>query len=473
MASKRKRATLAPQLGAKKRRAASEAASSRNTPRRTLIAGCQVVSPEEVGLIQEPLDLLRATVDLEVNKLGSCSGVAHLIIKDGKCAFAHAAGMADIERGRRFGLQTICALHSCSKPLTVAAFLTLVDEQKVRLSDPVEKYTRFSDRVALPSGSTRKVKAPATLRHLVTQVAGLRHSDEPEYKHIMARLKDHEITNLEGFCDALSDVPLQSEPGALHYYSLCIDILGRVCEVVSGQSLDKFMAERLFEPLGMKDTYFNVPRSKQVRKAVIYDCKRAERPGARTPFQAQRWESDQMHSKVFSGGGGMLSYSDAGIYGTAEDYARFCQMLLSGGVAADGRRVLRSSTVSMIWRDGLAPFAQADGRVKGWNDFGGKEFRFYWDHHAWSVLNATLDIDQESPRATGPARRGNTLWMYGMGAYWFIDAARKVVAVSMAQCFSDRQEDRGSDCVPFLRLALLGAKGGSRQRKPFYYGKEP
>ncbi|CAK0907516.1 unnamed protein product [Prorocentrum cordatum] len=449
MAAKRKRQTQETQLGAKKRRAAQGASSSQNTARRTCIAGCRVVSPEEVGLTREPLDLLRATVDLEVNKLGSCSGVAHLIFRDGKCAFAHAAGMADIERGRTFGLQTICALHSCSKPLTVAAFLTLVDEQKVRLSDPVEKYpvsaaarirhrargsfaasaaadTRFSDRIALPTGSTRTVKTPATLRHLVAQGP-------------VARWR----------------------------------ILGRVCEVVSGQSLDKFMTERLFEPLGMKDTYFNVPRSKQGRKAVIYDCKRAKHPGARTPFQAQRWESDQMHSKVFSGGGGMLSYSDAGIYSTAEDYARFCLMLLSGGVAANGCRVLRRSTVSMIWRDGLAPFAQADGRVKGWNDFGGKDFRFYWDHHAWSMLNATLDIDQGAPRATGPARRGSTLWMYGMGAYWFIDSARKIVAVSMAQCFSDRQEDRGSDCVPFLRLALLGAKGGARQRKPFYYGKEP
>jgi len=353
-----------------------------------------------------------------------------------------------------------------------------VDDGKVRLSDPINKYLNFPTRVALGSGATQKVAAQPVLRHLVTQVAGLRHSDEPTYAHIVEQLKEHKIKNLAGFCDALMNVPLQSQPGALHYYSLCIDVLGRVCEIVSGKALDVFMTERLFEPLGMLDTHFKVPPSKLHRKAALYDCKRVLDPKKRRanggkPYRAYRWQNHQMDLGVFSGGGGVLSYSDAGIYSTAEDYARFCQMLLNDGVAASGRRILRKKTVSMLWQDCLTPFAKKTGAVRGWNDYEGKSMQFYWDHHAWSMINGTLDME-EVPRKTGPPRRGHTLWMYGMGAYWFLDAKRKLVAVSMAQCFSSRKKDRGSDCVPFMRAAFdEGPVGATCKRENFYYGKEP
>merc|ERR1719277_2669262 len=109
--------------------------------------------------------------------------------------------------------------------------------------------------------------------------------------------------------------------------------------------------------------------------------------------------------------------------------------------------------------------------VHGWNDFEGKSNRRYWDHHAWSLLNATLDLE-DGLRKSGPARLGHTLWMYGMGAYWFIDAKRKIVAVSMAQCFSSRSKDRGSDCVPFLKKAVeQGPAGAEHEKAKYYYGK--
>lgn len=445
--------------------------------RQKLVAGCRVVKPEDVGLSRVPLQRLHAVVDEEVHKLGSLSGVAHIILKDGKCAFSLADGMADIEKGSRFSLKTICALHSCSKPLTVAAFLTLVDSGKVKLSDPISKYVSFSTSVAAGKGKTKRVDVQPTLQHLLTQVAGLRHSDEPEYAEIIRKLKRHQVTDLAAFCDAISEVPLQSKPGSLHYYSLCIDVLGRVCEVVGGKPLDVFMSQTLFKPLGMLDTHFVVPRSKLYRKAALYDCKRVlsakkRRANGNKLYHAYRWHSHKMHDGLFSGGGGMLSYSDAGIYGTAEDYARFCQMLLDGGVSASGRRVLRTKTVNMIWQDCLAPFAKKSGAVPGWTDYEGKAMQFYWDHHAWSILNATLDLE-EVPKKHGPPRRGHTLWMYGMGAYWFIDRKRKLVAVSMAQCFSSRKKDRGSDCVPFMKAAVdEGPAGAKFKKENFYYGKE-
>eukprot|EP00930_Biecheleria_cincta_P045501 TRINITY_DN31355_c0_g1_i1.p1 TRINITY_DN31355_c0_g1~~TRINITY_DN31355_c0_g1_i1.p1 ORF type:complete len:468 (-),score=82.41 TRINITY_DN31355_c0_g1_i1:219-1622(-) len=458
----------------KKRKAPEPARCSK---KRRLIAGCQVITPEKAGLSRAPLDRLRSVVHEEVHELGSLNGVAHVILKDGKCVFTHAAGMADIERGTKFSLNTICALHSCSKPLTVAAFLTLVDAGKVSLSDPISKYVSFSGVVASGQGKVRMVKTQPTLRHLLTQVAGLRGGaslrDESAYAKLTRQLKQHKIADLASFCDALAEIPLQSEPGAKHYYSLCIDVLGRVCEVVSSQTLDVFMKRVLFQPLGMVDTHFVVPRAKLRRKAALYQCKRvhgSKKQTGRKPYRAHRWSGPQVHLGLMSGGGGMLSYSDAGIYSTAEDYARFCQMLLTGGVAESGKRVLSRKTVSMLWQDCLTPFAKKNGEVPGWNDFEGKKGKFYWDHHAWSMLNATLDLE-EVPKRSGPPRRGHTLWMYGMGAYWFVDAKRKMVAISMTQCFSGRWEDRGSDCVPFMKEAIDEGPAGAKYKKErFYYG---
>merc|ERR1712087_131700 len=133
------------------------------------------------------------------------------------------------------------------------------------------------------------------------------------------------------------------------------------------------MTERLLRPLGMMDTHFVVPSSKLRRTASLYDCRRVptkkQKAGNKTPYHSYPWHGPKMDVGVFSGGGGVLSYSDAGVYGTAEDYARFCQMLLNGGLAPSGRRVLRAATVRMLWQDCLAPFAEGDGRVPGWNDF--------------------------------------------------------------------------------------------------------
>lgn len=459
-----------------KRPAAAQQPAQRK--KRKLIAGCEVITAKQAGLSQVPLDRLRSVVHQEIHELGSLSGVAHLILKDGKCVFAHADGIADIERRSKFGLRTICALHSCSKPLTVAAFLTLLDDGKVRLSDPVSKYVQISELVAVGKDKTKKVKVQPTLHHLLTQTVGLRHSDEPAYAQIVKQLKQHKITDLKGFCDTLAEVPLRSEPGALHYYSLCIDVLGRVCEVVSGEALDVFMTKRLFQPLGMVDTHFVVPPAKLQRKAALYNCKRVldarkRKANGNKPYCSYSWKSHQMDLGVFSGGGGVLSYADAGIYSTAEDYARFCQMLLSGGVAASGRRVLRARTVKMLWKDCLTPFANKNGIEPGWTDYEGKKMQHYWDLHAWSMLNATLDME-EKPKVGGRPRAGNTLWMYGMGAYWFLDAKRKLVAISMAQNFSSRSKDRGSDCVPFMKDAVDEGLAGSKfTKEKGYYGKEP
>merc|ERR1719356_971071 len=148
------------------------------------------------------------------------------------------------------------------------------------------------------------------------------------------------------------------EPGEMHDYSFCTDIVGRLCEVISGQSLEEFVTQRLLEPLGMEDTHFKLPRSKQSRVATIYACHDT------TPAQRRQGHPDNVMKPfveygavakgIMSAGGGVLSYLEPGMWSTAQDYARFCLMIMDGGVTPGGTRILQASTCKSLWTDSLA-----------------------------------------------------------------------------------------------------------------------
>merc|ERR1719265_2024371 len=207
----------------------------------------------------------------------------------------------------------------------------------------------------------------ATLRHILTQTAGLLYTEYPAYEKVMSACRTGKITSLAGMCDALGDVPLQFEPGSRYEYSFCTDFMGRVCEVVSGQCLDEFVAAKVLKPLGMNDTHFVVPPSKHHRMAVLYQCQESKKKNPLRPYVPTAWDHPDSAPGIFSAGGGVLTYKDAGMWGTARDYAKFGQMLLDGGVAQNGTRVLKASTVRQLWTDGLAPLKDRNGQLCNWN----------------------------------------------------------------------------------------------------------
>lgn len=408
---------------------------------------------------REPLERLRTAVGREVRELGSLGGVAHLVLRRGRCVFTCADGVADPFSGskRRFGLDTICALHGCSKPLVTAAFLTLVDEGRVRLSDPLAKYMPFAKPRAGPE---------ATVGNLLTMTAGIGYTDTPAYGGFLRRVRRGRIADLGTFCKALSALPLVARPGARYEYSYCTDVLGRLCEILAGEPLHAFVARRLLRPLGMRDTHFPqaLPSRKRPRLAVLSKrtwpsaAKRRRGVGGEArPFVCQ-----DSAPGIASSGGGILSYNDAGMLSTVRDQARFCQMLLDDGVGPGGRRVLKVSTVRGLWRDGLVPYARANGRVLGWNDCGGRQGYKYWDRVGWSALGAHVTF---SARASPGARPRSGLAMFmggGGGAYWVVDRKRKLVVVSFEQCFggsrevydgSDGYGPRANDAATFARAA--------------------
>jgi len=397
------------------------------------------------------------------------AGAAHIVLRRGRCVFSCAEGWSDIRGRVRFGLGTICKLHGCTKPLVIAAFLTLVERGRVRLADPVRKYIPFPDRVAPgPGGRPGPARRPATLRNLMTMTAGLGYEDCGRYRPAMRKVARGRITSLAGLCDSLASVPLVAQPGTCYHYSFATDMLGRVCEAVSGQPLDEFVDRSVLGPLGMKDTHFIVPPRKSRRVAVLYDAKplkrKASSGGAR--FALRPW-SDATKSPpgIMSAGGGIISYEDPGMMSTARDYAHFCQMLLNGGVAPNGRRILKAATVKTLWGDALAAYSGADGRLRGWNDAGGDAGGF-WDYTGCSLLHTHLVFDEGPSRSKRP-RRATSMWMGGGGgASWVVDAKRDLVSVTFTQGFGGRADPSTDglgpsayDAYPFAAAAADGARG--------------
>jgi CubicO group peptidase (beta-lactamase class C family) len=323
------------------------------------------VTPEEVGLASNRLAHIRTVMNRHVAEK-QIPGAAGLIARRGKIAYQEAFGMADVEAGKPMRLDTIHRIYSMTKPVTSVAVMMLYEEGKFQLNDPVGKYLpEFAKmQVAIdekdpqtgkPTLKTAPAKRPVTVRDLLRHTAGLTYgffSDtlvDQEYRK--ARILSD--LNLAEFVTNLSKIPLLHEPGTRWHYSVSVDVLGRLVEVLSGKPFDQFLQERIFAPLEMRDTGFYVPADKKDRFAKLYS---PTKDGKIQPavICATRQECVEKFPNAVpsylepptlpSGGGGLVS--------TAYDYLRFCQMLLNKG-QYDGKRLLSRKTVQLMSSDNL------------------------------------------------------------------------------------------------------------------------
>ncbi len=295
-----------------------------------------VVPPAEAGLSEAKLKEVDQFMERAVAGQKMAGGIV-IVSHRGKIGFFQAYGQQDREAKKPMQRDAIFRIYSMSKAITTAAALNLYDAGKIGLDDPVEKYIpSFAKlKVAAPTG-LRAPSRPMTVRDLMRHTAGLTYGGGPDAsKEVYARLKPMESANLEEMAAKMSQIPLAYDPGEDWMYSSSIDVLGRVIEVASGQSLDRFLEKTIFQPLEMPDTSFNVPSAKLSRFTANY---------SRTPdgLKVMDAPADSKYGKTvtfFSGGGGLV--------GTAMDYMRFLTMIERGG-ELDGRRILRSETVKLM-----------------------------------------------------------------------------------------------------------------------------
>jgi CubicO group peptidase (beta-lactamase class C family) len=272
-----------------------------------------------------------------------------VVARGGRVAHLSACGMRDREQGLPVETDTLWRLASMTKPVTSVAALMLYEEGAFELKDPIAKWLpAFENLRIYRSGSplkadTRPATEPIRVWHLMTHAAGLTYGFH--YNHpvdAIYRAAGFEWGSPEGFdlaacCDAWASLPLLFEPGSEFNYSVATDVLGRLVEVISAQSLDEFFRTRIFEPLDMTDTAFWVPEgSGTERLAALYGVNPA---GAQAPAVQIRGDSALRRPPMWSGGGGLV--------GTARDYLRFAEMLRTGG-SLEGVRLLSPRTVDYM-----------------------------------------------------------------------------------------------------------------------------
>jgi CubicO group peptidase (beta-lactamase class C family) len=312
--------------------------------------------PEAVGLSSERLERIASAVQRNIADK-RIAGAVTLVARRGHVAWFKAQGMADREAGRAMAPDSMFRICSMTKPITSLAVMMLYEEGRFLLEDPVSKYLpEFKNpKVLVKPASGEPYTIPAareiTIRDLLRHTSGLTYhwnSDlGPMYKsaNVAHGLLPYDGT-IEDSVKRLAALPLLFNPGDKWEYSLGVDVLGRLVEVVSGKPLDEFFRTRIFEPLGMKDTYFYPPENKFERLAAAYayyaDKGMNRFPDTPITDGAFVYSADYPYrgpKKLFSGGAGLVS--------TAMDYLRFCQMMLDGGKVGNTRLISRKSVELM------------------------------------------------------------------------------------------------------------------------------
>ncbi len=308
------------------------------------------VDPGEVGLDARRLGRIDAHFRKYVDD-GRLAGWQVMVSRRGKVAHLSSYGHADREAGRAVETDTVWRIYSMTKPITSVAAMMLWEQGAFELTDPVSRWLpEFTDmRVYAGGPAAKPVTVPATepirVWHLLTHTAGLTYGfHRVHVTDEIYRLRGFEMNARPGEDLAASvrgwaELPLAFQPGAEWNYSVATDVLGRLVEVLSGQSLDAFFDERIFGPLGMTETSFWCPEERQGRLAALY-----------TPSKGQAVRNDAHGAPAtkppswLSGGGGLVS--------TMRDYTRFTWMLLNRG-ELDGARLLSPRTLAFMTRNHL------------------------------------------------------------------------------------------------------------------------
>jgi CubicO group peptidase (beta-lactamase class C family) len=351
-------------------------------------------TPESVGMSAERLNRIDAMCKASV-KEGDLPGIVALVARNGKIVFHEAYGMADNESNRKMNKDDIFRIASQSKAITSTAVMMLWEEGKFRLDDPVSKFIPefknpgilASFRYADTSYTTEPADKEITIRHLITHTSGIGYGvidGDERFKMIYEKagitdLFTTEDITIEESVKKLARLPLHHNPGEKFTYSEGLDVLGYFIEVVSGMPFDEFLRKRLFDPLGMDDTWFYLPSSKAERLVSV----QKKEDGKWVRYPVTFYDTDypiKGARRFFSGGAGLSS--------TAKDYATFLQMYLNGG-ELNGVRILSRTTVQSImgnqtgdlFGDGMEYYGLAFGVVtsKGQDAGGeGSEGTFSW-----------------------------------------------------------------------------------------------
>lgn len=392
----------------------------------------KIASPESVGMSSKRLARIRPGLQKYIDN-GMFRGFSTMVARKGKLVHAEQMGYMDKEAGIPMSADTIFRIYSMTKPIAAVALMTLYEHGLFLLDDPVSKYIpafgdlKVLDEIVDGEVKTVDLERPVTIKHLLTHTSGLTYGfveDSPVSEMYRQALVMHDSNQtLEEVIDQITQFPLAFQPGSIWHYSVSIDVVARLVEVISAKGFGDYLQEVILGPLNMVDTAFSVPESKLNRLSAMYGLPDVLEEGSCFTTFFEAWEAgfnnriDVSNTyptdkpETFVRGG-------HGLFSTASDYMRFCQMLLNGG-ELDGARILGRKTIELMYSNHL-PSSMLPYKVADPPNYG----------YGFGLGSRVLMNVAESGK---PGSVGEHGWAGAATTYFWIDPEEELIGILMSQ----------------------------------------
>lgn len=371
----------------------------------------EAATPESAGMSTARLAAVSEDLQRRIDR-GDLAGTVAAVIRDGRLIYSEALGYRDLESRAPMPFDALFRTYSMTRPVTALGILMLHDDGLLDVNDPVQQYLpQFTDQQVLVDASdpdpdqTRPRQGDITILQLLTHTSGLGSRNSTLYR-------DHDVFNydhtLEEVVDRAAALPLFEDPGTRYRYGLHAEVLGRVIETVSGQTLPEFFEQRIFQPLGMTDTVFHVDESRRDRLATVY------RPDGNGDLQAHRMETVPVTEPR------RLTSAGVGLVSSTEDFLRFSLLFLQDG-RVNGESLVSPDVIRLAAENAIPEsLLPIDGGSST-----------YWAGSGWTAGGFAVALDPAAyDHAISP---GEYWWDGSAGTRFWINPRENMIAVIMAQ----------------------------------------
>ena len=370
----------------------------------------KISKAEKVGISSDRLKQVTDLGQRYIDK-NQYSGIVTLVARKGKVVHFEAHGNYGVDNPKPLETDTLFRIYSMTKPITAVAAMTLYEQGKFHMNDPVSKYLpEFAEQKILRDGQLETPKTPMTMRQLFTHTSGMSYGfttdNQVDIEYQKAQL--FASKKLNDFVASAAKLPLLYEPGTRYHYSISMDILGAVIERLSGMPLDQYYQTTIFTPLGMHDTFFSVPEEKLPRLASDQYWDAAAQKITTVPAAQS---SSYLNRTLFMGGGGLVS--------TASDYFKFAQMVLNGG-HLNGVRILGPKTVEYLSSNHLSETVRNEGEH---------------DLHAGQSMALGFGVVTNSGLMPAVSSIGELSWAGLAGTKFWIDPKEELITIGLVQLY--------------------------------------
>ena len=380
-----------------------------------------MTKPEALGFSSERLKKIDPFLTAKYVEPGRIPCAQVQVLRRGELVHEAVLGLADVERGRKLARDAVFRIYSMTKPITSVAFMMLVEEGLVALDDPVSRFIpEWKDLGVFAAGigpfmttpPTRPMQMVDLLRHTSGLTYGFQTRTNVDAAYRKLKISETHGLDMDGFVNALAKLPLEFNPGEAWNYSISTDVLGVLVQRISGKPFDQFLQDRIFGPLGMTDTGFTVRENQKSRLAACYNAK----PGGGMELQDDPETSTYLTPPSFqSGGGGLVS--------TADDYMKFCRMLVNRG-ELDGQRLLSPKTLKLM----------ASNHLPGGQDLTKLSRSLFSEAtNAGVGFGLGFAVTFDPVQALLPSSPGEYYWGGAASTAFWIDPVEEVAVVFMTQ----------------------------------------